>query len=99
MEQELNNSFTMIDQNGVEKTYDVLFTFDSEETNKSYIAYTDNTKGDDGKLAVYASIYEENGDNVELKSIETENEWKIVETVLQSLQEEAVKNQVKNNEQ
>lgn len=99
MKQELNNSFTMIDQNGVEKTYDALFTFDSEETNKSYIAYTDNTKADDGKLAVYASIYEEKGDNIELKSIETEKEWKIVETVLQSLQEEVAKNQEQNNEQ
>ena len=26
--QEINSSFTMIDQNGVEKEYDVLFTFE-----------------------------------------------------------------------
>ena len=38
-----NNSFTMLNEAGEEVKYDVLFTFDNEETNKSYIAYTDNT--------------------------------------------------------
>ncbi len=97
--QEINGSFTMIDEDGVEKEYDVLFTFDSEETNKSYIAYTDNTKDADGKLAVYASTYDKNGETTELKALETEKEWKIVETVLQSLQEEAANSENENNEQ
>ena len=97
--QEINSSFTMVDEDGVEKEYDVLFTFDSEETNKSYIAYTDNTKDADGKLAVYASTYDKNGETTELKAIETEKEWKIVETVLQSLQEEIANNKNGNNEQ
>ena len=34
------NKFTMIDENGEEHTYDVLFTFESEETHKNYIVYT-----------------------------------------------------------
>lgn len=97
--QEINSSFTMIDEDGVEKEYDVLFTFDSEETNKSYIAYTDNTKDADGKLAVYASTYNKDGETTELKALETEKEWKIVETVLQSLQEEAANSENENNEQ
>ena len=37
---------------------DVLFTFDSDETGKSYIAYTDNTKDENGNIRVYASIYD-----------------------------------------
>ena len=97
--QEINSSFTMIDEDGVEKEYDVLFTFDSEETNKSYIAYADNTKDADGKLAVYASTYNKDGETTELKALETEKEWKIVETVLQSLQEEAANSENENNEQ
>ena len=36
-----NNSFTMLNEAGEEVKYDVLFTFDNEETNKSYIAYTE----------------------------------------------------------
>ena len=53
------NSFTLVDQNGEEKTYDVLFTFDNEETNKSYIVYTDNTKDELGNIKVYANTYNE----------------------------------------
>ena len=37
------NSFSMIDENGNEVVYDVLFTFENEETQKNYIVYTDNT--------------------------------------------------------
>ena len=38
------NSFSMIDDKGNETVYDVLFTFESEETNKNYIVYTDNLR-------------------------------------------------------
>ena len=34
----------MLDENGREVVYDVLFTFESEETGKNYIVYTDNQK-------------------------------------------------------
>ena len=52
-----DNKFTMIDESGQEREYDVLFTFESEETNKNYIVYTDNTKDETGNVEVYASIY------------------------------------------
>ena len=90
----------MIDENGIEKEYDVLFTFESEETNKHYIAYTDNTTDAEGRLTVFASTFDPTQDNVELKAIETEKEWKIIETVLETLQEElANKDNQGNNEQ
>lgn len=94
------NSFTMLDENGVEVEYDVLFTFDSDETGKSYIVYTDNTKDSQGNVEVYASIFHPNDENGRLEAIETEKEWKIIETILTTLQEE-VKNQnnSENNEQ
>ena len=83
------NTFTIIDQNGVEKTYDVLFTFDNDETKKSYMVYTDNTLDDEGKTKVYASVYEELEDGeTKLLPIETNKEWKIIETILEKLQEE-----------
>lgn len=83
-----NNSFTMLNEAGEEVKYDVLFTFDNEETNKSYIAYTDNTYDDDGNISVYASIYDPNSSEVILGKIETENEWKVVETILNTIQQE-----------
>lgn len=83
-----NNSFTMLNEAGEEVKYDVLFTFDNEETKKSYIAYTDNTYDDDGNISVYASTYDPNSSEVILGKIETENEWKVVETILNTIQQE-----------
>ncbi len=85
---EEKNTFQVLDENGKEVTCEVLFTFDSEETNKSYIVYTDNTTDDDGNIRVYASIFDSKSENMELKPIESEREWKIVETILESIQEE-----------
>ncbi|HIR49208.1 MAG TPA: DUF1292 domain-containing protein [Candidatus Faecimonas gallistercoris] len=89
------NSFSMIDENGNEIVYDVLFTFESEETHKNYIVYTDNTKDENGNVEVYASIYDPNDPHSKLEAIETEKEWKVIETILETLQEE-VKKQMSN---
>lgn len=85
---EEKNTFTIMDEKGNEVTCEVLFTFDSEETKKSYIVYTDNTTDNNGNVRVYASIYNPNSENKELKPIESEREWKIVETILDSIQDE-----------
>ena len=89
------NSFSMIDENGNEIVYDVLFTFESEETHKNYIVYTDNTKDENGNVEVYASIYDPNDPHSKLEAIETEKEWKVIETILETLQED-VKKQMSN---
>ena len=83
------NTFTVINEEGKEVVCSVLFTFDSDETKKSYIVYTDNTKDKQGNIQVYASIYDpKQEDNMELLPIETDKEWKVIETILESLQEE-----------
>ena len=94
------NTFSMLDENGVEVVYDVLFTFESEETGKNYIVYTDNQKDETGNIEVYASIYYPNDPQSKLEAIETEKEWKVIETILETLQEE-VRNKMnkENNEQ
>ena len=95
------NSFTMIDEAGNEIVYDVLFTFESEETHKNYIVYTDNTKDAEGNVEVYASIYDPNDPHSKLEAIETDKEWKVIETILETLQEEVRKqaNNSQDNEQ
>ena len=85
---EEKNTFTVMDDSGKEVTCEVLFTFDSEETKKSYIVYTDNTTDADGNVRVYASVYNPDAEADELMPIESEREWKIVETILESIQEE-----------
>ncbi len=85
---ENKNQFTLIDEEGKKVVYDVLFTFDSEETNKSYIVYTDNTLDEEGNIQVFASNYQKGeGTTTKLEAIETEKEWKIIETILNTIQE------------
>ena len=85
------NQFTILNDEGVEKTYDVLFTFDNDETKKSYVIYTDNTVDSNGNVEVYASIYDPKDPHSKLEEIKTEKEWKIIETILSSIQEEIKK--------
>ena len=96
------NTFSMIDENGNEVVYDVLFTFESDETHKNYIVYTDNQRDETGNIEVYASIYYPDDPHSKLEAIKTEKEWKVIETILDTLQEE-VRNhknkQEENNEQ
>ncbi len=88
---EQKNQFTLIDENGKQIVYDVLFTFDSDETNKSYIVYTDNSQDAEGNIQVYASIYYPGSETSKLDPIETDKEWKVIETILSTIQEEVKK--------
>ena len=85
------NTIKLTNEKGEEVVCDILFTFDSEETKKSYIVYTDNTKDENGKVRVYASIYNPNDPKTKLEDIKTEKEWKVIDTILQTLQEEITK--------
>lgn len=92
------NTFTVIDNDGKEVTCEVLFTFESDETKKNYIVYTDNSLDNEGNVKVYASIFEPNKDTTELMPIETDREWKIIETILESIQEETKKKKEKQDQ-
>ena len=87
-------TFKLTDESGKDIEYEILLTFESNETNKNYMLYTDNTVDEDGNVKVYASIYEPKEDgtidpNTTLKPVETESEWKIIEPILEELQKDA----------
>ncbi len=88
MEEESKMTFKVINDEGKEVECEVLFTFESDETKKNYIVYTDNTLDDEGNTKVYASIYNPDEDETKLMPIETDKEWKIIETILEELQNE-----------
>ena len=94
-------TFTIINKEGKEITCEALFTFESDETKKNYIVYTDNTRDEEGNVEVYASIYDPEDPNSKLEAIKTDKEWKVIETILDTLQEEIrnKKNELENNEQ
>ena len=81
-------TFKVINDEGKEVECEVLFTFESEETKKNYIVYTDNTLDEEGNTKVYTSIYNPDEDETKLLPIETDKEWKIIETILEELQNE-----------
>ena len=91
-------TFKILGEDGKEIECEVLFTFESDETKKNYIVYTDNTLDEQGNTKVYASIYNPNEENTNLIPIETDKEWKIIETILDELQQQA-KESLKGNEQ
>ena len=88
---EEKNTIKVTNDKGETVVCDILFTFDSEETGKSYIVYTDNSKDENGKVRVYASIYNPNDPKTKLEDITTDKEWKVIDTILQTLQEEIAK--------
>ena len=87
-------TFKVMNDEGKEIECEVLFTFESDETKKNYIVYTDNTIDEDGNTKVFASIYNPGEDETKLLPIETDKEWKIIETILDELQNETANNGV-----
>ncbi len=81
-------TFKAINKEGNEVECEVLFTFESDETKKNYMVYTDNTTDESGNIRVYASIYNPDKPESELIPIESEAEWKIIETILEEIQAE-----------
>ena len=82
------DTFVGFSESGEKKLFYKLLEFDSEETGKHYLAYTDNEKDENGNLKAYGSVVVSDGDYMKLESIETEKEWKVIETALRVLQEE-----------
>ncbi|MFG6114235.1 DUF1292 domain-containing protein [Halobacillus sp. MO56] len=79
------------DENGEEHLFEVLFTFDVDETNHSYIAVVPAEQKDEEEVEVFAFRYEEkegDDDDLALYQIETDEEWNMVEETLNTLTEE-----------
>ena len=77
-----SNSLYVKDENGNEKRMTILFTFDNEVTKKQYVVFKDPEQDED---EVYASAYDENG---QLLPIETDEEWEMVEEVINTFVED-----------
>ena len=71
--------------NGLEKEFEVLYTFKSFKTKKDYIIYTDNTYDESNNLNVYSSIYYPQHSEKEMENIEKEEDWNEVEKFLNDM--------------
>lgn len=72
----------VIEKDGKEVECDVLFTFDSEDTLKSYIGYTDNSIASNGRKNIYVSAYNPFNPEDNLEDITDPKELEMVNEVL-----------------
>ena len=61
---------------------DVVGLFKDDKHNINYVVYTDGTKDEDGKLAVYASRFNKRNKFYILQDIEEDYEWDLVDEFL-----------------
>ena len=85
MEHGETNTITVVDEQGNEQLCEILFTFEADEFGKSDVLYYPlGEEGDDEEIDIHASSFipnEETGDG-ELSPIDTEEEWDLVEEML-----------------
>lgn len=79
---------TVIDEEGNEQLHEVLFTFDSEEFNKSYVLYYPVGAEDEEEIEIHASSFIPNEDGGKLQPIETDEEWNMIEEMLNTFLDE-----------
>ncbi|MGP4071432.1 DUF1292 domain-containing protein [Piscibacillus sp. B03] len=73
------------DENGEEHLFDILFTFDVDETEKSYLVAVPAEQAEEEEQEVFAFRFEENEqneDDLTLYQIETDEEWDMIEEML-----------------
>lgn len=77
------NYLRVVDEEGNEILCEILFTFDSDEFEKSYVFYVPVETTDDEDVEVLCSAYEpeEDGSIGKLTPIESDEEWDMVEEV------------------
>ena len=85
--------FIGFNEKGEQKTFYKLLEFDSEETGKHYLAYTDNEIDENGNTKAYGAIVTYDKNYMRLEAITTDKEWKVIETALRVLQEEMKENE------
>lgn len=63
---------------------EILFTYVSKENDKTYIIYTDHSKDSDGKVKVYAGIYDESESM--LNPVTDKEDFNMIENILSSIE-------------
>lgn len=90
-----NEFITLIDEEGNESLFEILLTIDGEEefANKQYVllfpaGVEEDAEQADVELLAYQYIQVEGSEEGELKNIETDAEWDMIEEVFNTFVEE-----------
>lgn len=98
METFTENEKIVLEKDGKTYEYDVLFTFDSEDTMRSYVGYTDYSIGKNGRQNIYVSAINPFSTDGKLEDITDPRELAMINDVLQQIDEEANSQEVSENE-
>lgn len=75
----------LTDQDGNEKEFEIILTFESPETKLNYVVYKELGDTDE----VMAAVYEEDGNGAgQLEDIETEEEYEMIQDVIDAFYDE-----------
>mgnify|MGYP000033077141 CR=1 FL=1 len=79
----------VIAKDGKEVECDILFTFDNEELQRTYVGYTDHSIDQNNREVIYIAYYNMNAEKKELKEIQTQEELDMVHDVLEEIAKQA----------
>lgn len=82
---DIENEKVTIDKDGIVTECDVLFSFDSEDTGKAYIGYTDHSIAANGRKNIYVSAYNPLDSDGTLEDITNPQELALVNEVLMEI--------------
>ena len=84
--EEIESQKITIEKNGKEVECDLLFTFDSEDTGKAYMAYTDYSKDEEGRNNIYVQSYDPVFERIE--NVTDPRELAMVDDVIKEIRNE-----------
>lgn len=81
---------TILDEEGNEELFEILLTFESEDFEKSYVLVYPAGSSEEDEIEIQAFSYQENEGGLEgtLSPIDSEEEWDMIEEVLNTFVEE-----------
>ena len=85
---EIQEFFSILDENGNEIKCQTLLMFTSPQSEKDIVIYTDNTVNEDGLESIYASYYCYDDEALRLLDIDNEADWVLIQEVLKEITEE-----------
>lgn len=85
MDFDIDKDKLIVDVDGKKVEYKILFTFDSEDTMKSYIGYTDETTTPDERKNIFVSSYDPSSNDGILEDVKDQKELDMVSDVLKQI--------------
>ena len=82
---EANERIFIPDDEGVDHEFEVVLPFELDATNALYIAVVPIEQVEAEEADLYVFRYEEEGDDLKVFQIESDEEWDLVEEVLNTL--------------